>query len=398
MKADVKRALTIADRSPIPQLADYAYWYAATMEGEGTERGVGLLVKLKGDELRRRLAALTLAIEARGRVAMPSAWSTVSPVLYKHSDARIVRQAEQLASVFGDASMFPRLRDTLSDIKADAAARQHAFKILSRGPDKDSLTVFLGLLDDAKFRVPSINLLARFDTAAVSAALVSRYERFDAAERAAAMNTLVSRPAFAVELLDAVSGGKIKRDQLTAFHIRQLTELKNADVNARVTATWGRILQTPAEKQQLITTLEKTFNEAPLWAYDGGAGKAHFQKLCAPCHRIGEEGVRLGPELTGAGRNGIRYFLENVIDPNAVIGTDFQVTSVETRGGDMVSGLVVQETPSAVTVRTTVGESVIPKADIAKRETSEKSLMPEGLLESLRPREQIELLKFLTSH
>jgi len=41
---------------------------------------------------------------------------------------------------------------------------------------------------------------------------------------------------------------------------------------------------------------------------------------------------------------------------------------------------------------------VIAKTDIKKRETSGKSLMPEGLLEALSDREQLELMKFLTSH
>ena len=122
------------------------------------------------------------------------------------------------------------------------------------------------------------------------------------------------------------------------------------------------------------------------------------QKLCVTCHRLGGEGVMLGPDLTGAGRNGARYFLENVIDPNAVIGADFQVTTVETKQGDVVFGLLTAKTASALTLRTIAGESVVARADIAMRATSEKSLRPEGLLEALSEREQIELLKFLTSN
>jgi len=135
-----------------------------------------------------------------------------------------------------------------------------------------------------------------------------------------------------------------------------------------------------------------------LWAYSANDGRKHFQKLCSQCHRLGNEGARLGPELTGAGKNGIRYFLENIIDPNAVVGADFRMTTVETRGGDVISGLLVGETPSAVTIRTIAGESVVAKTDIAQRNTSDKSLMPEGLLEALSDREQLELLKYLTSN
>lgn len=144
--------------------------------------------------------------------------------------------------------------------------------------------------------------------------------------------------------------------------------------------------------------LEKVFNEAPLWAYSANAGKQHFQKLCVQCHRLGNEGTRLGPELTGAGKHGVRYFLENIIDPDAVIGTDFQAITVETKDDETITGLLANETPSAVTLRTTAGEPVIAKANIKTRSLGQKSLMPEGLLDSLSEREKIELLKFLTTN
>jgi putative heme-binding domain-containing protein len=270
--------------------------------------------------------------------------------------------------------------------------------VLGRAPDRASLPVFLRLLDDASFRAPIIPLLARFDSPDAAGALLLRFDGFDESGRSAALNTLTSRASFALALLDAVSAGKLKREQLTAFHVRQLTQLKNEDVDRRVTAVWGKISQSPAEKLAHVERLEKVFDEAPLWAYSEGEGRKHFQKLCAQCHRLGEDGVRLGPELTGAGRNGIRYFLENIVDPNAVVGSDFQMTTVDTKGGDVISGIVLKETPSAVTIRTATGESVIAKSDIAQRVASENSLMPEGLLESLNDREQLELLKFLTSN
>ena len=53
---------------------------------------------------------------------------------------------------------------------------------------------------------------------------------------------------------------------------------------------------------------------------------------------------------------------------------------------------------SNYSLRTTAGETVVPKANLRRRATSEKSLMPEGLLDSLSEREQIELLKFLTTN
>jgi putative membrane-bound dehydrogenase-like protein len=392
------KSLSIAQQTKLPQLADWIHWFAATQEGEALNRVVSSLQGLQGDALHRRLAGLWLAMEPRANVPMPKAWPTIAAALYASTQPPVQRLSERLAASFGDATAFPRLSETLANTKADKAARDHAFAVLSRAQDRASLPSFLSLLDDAAFRAPAITLLARFDTPEISAALIQGFKGFKPAERAATLDALTARPAYALALLDAVKSGQVPRDQLTAFHVTRLTSLKNAEVDQRVTATWGRINKTPAEQQTQIAKLEKNFNEAPLWAYSANAGRQHFQKLCMSCHRLGNEGTPLGPELTGAGKHGIRYFLENVIDPNAVIGTDFQVTTVETKDDETLSGLLRAETPSAVTLRTTTGETVIPKATIKQRSIAEKSLMPEGLLESLGEREQIELLKFLTTN
>ncbi|MBI2927515.1 MAG: dehydrogenase [Verrucomicrobia bacterium] len=395
---DLTRAFALAAKTQLPQLAEWIHWYAATLEGDGLNHAVAALAKADGDTLRRRLAGLWLAMEPRANVPMPATWKEIAPQLYAAKDARIQRDTERVAAVFGDGSMFPRLRETLAKATADTPTRKHAFAVLSRAQDQAALPVFLRLLDDAAFRSPTINLLARFDAPEVAEALLSRFRHFSPPDRSAALNALTSRASFALALLDSVAAGRLKREDLTSFYIRQLTALKHAEVNQRVAATWGKLNQTPAEKQTQIARLEKVFNEAPLWAYDGGAGRQHFEKLCATCHVMQGEGTRVGPELTGAGKNGIRYFLENVIDPNAVIGADFQMTTLDLKKGDVISGLIVSETASALTVRTTTDQVVIPKSDIAERAKSELSLMPEGLLESLSDREQIELLKFLTSN
>jgi putative heme-binding domain-containing protein len=102
--------------------------------------------------------------------------------------------------------------------------------------------------------------------------------------------------------------------------------------------------------------------------------------------------------LTATGRHGIRYILENIIDPDAVIGLDFRLTTIETTNGVLVSGIITNETATNLTIRTTMNEVVTSKSDIVERVTSEKSMMPEGLLDSLNDRERLELLKFLISN
>ncbi len=398
MPSSLERALAVARQTALPQLADYVWWYAATLDGAGLDAAVAEVGRTSGEIQRRRLAGLLLALDARGQVPAVAAWKSVGTSLYANTDVRIQRQAERIGALLGDDSMFPRLRQTLGDSKADSAARKHAMSILGRGPDRDSLPVFLTLLDDPTFRLTVIPILGSMDSANIPPALVQRFNSWPAPEKAAALAALTRRSSSAINLLQAVQNGQVTRDQLTSFQVRALTGLKNPDVDKQVAAIWGRIQQSPAEKQDRINRMEKIFNEAPLWAYSAREGRGHFQKLCASCHRLGEDGNRIGPELTGAGSHGIRYFLENVIDPNAVVGTDFQLTNLETKSGDVISGILVNEAPTALTVRTTTDQVRVATADIARRETTDKSLMPEGLLESLNDREQIELLKYLVEN
>src|SRR5205814_6848312 len=72
---------------------------------------------------------------------------------------------------------------------------------------------------------------------------------------------------------------------------------------------------------------------------------------------------------------------------------------VHTTTGDLSSVFLwASESAATLTIRTVTDQIVVAKNDIVQRTKSEKSLMPEGLLESLTEREQLELLKDLTSN
>ena len=57
---------------------------------------------------------------------------------------------------------------------------------------------------------------------------------------------------------------------------------------------------------------------------DLAKGRLVFNKMCAQCHILFGEGKKIGPDLTGSNRNDLHYVLENIIDPSAVIGKDYQ--------------------------------------------------------------------------
>ena len=112
---------------------------------------------------------------------------------------------------------------------------------------------------------------------------------------------------------------------------------------------------------------------------------------------MGGVGGKLGPDLAGSWRNGLDYFLENIIDPNAVVGDNFQLHVLTKKDGSVISGVIEQETGTSITARTVTESVIISKADLKDRQKMPVSLMPPGLLESMPERKSLELLKYLLS-
>jgi putative heme-binding domain-containing protein len=179
-----------------------------------------------------------------------------------------------------------------------------------------------------------------------------------------------------------------------------LSYLNSKTIDEKLAKQWGKVRQSSKEKLAEIAKLEKSYRGAPLWAFNAGAGKEHFKKLCSACHKIGNEGTDIGPKIVGSGSKGVRYFAENIVDPNAVIGSDYQTSVILTSDGRVVTGLVEKTTDTAITLQTPTNppkKIVVPREDIDEMELSGQSLMPEQMLETLDERQIIELFKYLSS-
>ena len=120
---------------------------------------------------------------------------------------------------------------------------------------------------------------------------------------------------------------------------------------------------------------------------------------CITCHLHGEEGDRLGPDLTriGAIRNE-RDLLEAIVFPSASIARYHEVINVVTKKGKVISGLVVKESVDEMFLSSAEGvvQSVAFR-DIEEARYSNVSLMPEGFDKLLKPEEIADLVAYLKS-
>lgn len=395
MVDDLPAGMQVADSTQLPVLRDSVLWYATKLSDQG-RRQVVARMKQAGPEQRQELLQLfALGIRGMRGLKQPEDWQAISGALYQADDPMTRQSAEGIGAAFGDQALFQRMQDVLLDSESPVAQRKNALRLLEFDKRADHLTALLANIDVPQLTATILPMLKRYSKPKVATVLLEGFSDFDPALHPVIMEVLCSRVNWSHQLLDAIENDALNKEQLTAFFARQMAGLGDQDLLDRLEQQWGRLGQTSAERKAEILALVKSYNAAPKWAYSEAAGAEHFKQLCASCHQDTEASARIAPRLAGTGSKGIDYIVENLLDPNAVIGQDFQARLLLTIEGRVISGLVVEESDSALTIRTATGSETIAKEDVEEIKISENSFMPEGLLKTLNEQQRIELLKYL---
>jgi putative membrane-bound dehydrogenase-like protein len=120
---------------------------------------------------------------------------------------------------------------------------------------------------------------------------------------------------------------------------------------------------------------------------------------CVTCHRIGDRGERIGPDLTGVGDRFPRiHLIESVLEPSRTVAAGYQTLAVLLQDGRVQNGVKVAETAESLTLGDAQGRlHTLEKADIDELRPQAASLMPEGLEKSFSREEFVDLIAFLAS-
>lgn len=121
----------------------------------------------------------------------------------------------------------------------------------------------------------------------------------------------------------------------------------------------------------------------------------HF--ACLSCHRVGQVGGLVGPSLTDVGK---RLTAEQIVEavswPQKTVHPDYSSTVFLLADGHSVSGYQRAETETTVTYLDPATQQLVElaKAEIDAQQTT-GTLMPQGLLQAMSPRQRHDLIRFL---
>ena len=199
----------------------------------------------------------------------------------------------------------------------------------------------------------------------------------------------------------------IKKDATDALSDQEKIALKNvlekepskqSPMEAIMAAMAGRSFVKEWKVADLAPVVQKGLKGR---SFENGR-KMFGAAACAACHRFGNEGGAMGPDLTGVGsRFSPRDILESIIEPSKEVSDQYAPIVITLNSDEVVTGRILNLNGDSMMVNTDMfdpNQAVnVDRKQVKSIEPSKVSMMPEGLVNMLKQDEILDLLAYLIS-
>ncbi len=184
----------------------------------------------------------------------------------------------------------------------------------------------------------------------------------------------------------------IAPSEVDLARLRQLETHSNLSFKSRV----QKIVASGAAPSRDRSQVVSTYHPALMIAGNRDRGREIFGKVCATCHQAEGRGVDVGPNLATVTGRSPEDLLVHILDPNREVAPNFVNYNIATVQGRLISGIIVEETASAIVLKRSEGATdTIPRDQIEQVQSTGLSLMPEGLEKVLTVPEFADLIAFV---
>ncbi|HEV8292957.1 MAG TPA: PVC-type heme-binding CxxCH protein, partial [Tepidisphaeraceae bacterium] len=245
--------------------------------------------------------------------------------------------------------IFNAARARVTEITASVAQRTAAVRLLGRAPDKraEDIKLLASLLvpqTPVELQSAAIPTLARLKQDDVPAILLGRWKNLSLNLRSQAADVLLARNEWIDPLLEALEGGKILPADIDAARRQRLLQHRNKDIRAKAERIFADAINPDRQKVLDAYAAAMTLTGNPQH------GGEVFTKTCSTCHKVGEIGQHVGPDLRSVGDKSPQSLLIAIIDPNRAVEARYTNFVAETKGGDVATGIITSETGTSITL------------------------------------------------
>ncbi|MBW3630993.1 MAG: HEAT repeat domain-containing protein, partial [Gemmatimonadetes bacterium] len=281
------------------------------------------------------------------------------------------------------------------DPSASTAARVHAIRVMGLDPGPSRVAAVAELADPrhpSEVQLAAVGVLIEKDDLDATRALLRRWNGYPLAVRDVAERGLLARPRHAAALLDAVAAGEVDPARIGRGTRARLTGHSDLALRERAGALFRDAVQDSRE------AVIRRYHQATVQGGDPASGRTVFQRVCSACHKVGDIGSEVGPDLASLTNRTRIDLMAQTLHPNDNIAPGYEAYLLETSDGRSFSGVMAEESPVSVSLRAPGGaEQTFSRSIIARLEPLSVSLMPEGLEGAIDVREMADLLSYLKS-
>jgi len=340
----------------------------------------------------RLVAGFELAFKGRSLADLPDE-------LMQALDKAGGNQSLVLGLKRGDATAIQRALEALKDGSCPVEQRLEYVEVLGETKQPEALPVLLQIIADERqkgLHRGALTALQHFEEPGIGTKVVKQFNDFDEETQTAALSLLSSRGVWALELLRAIDSGSIKRDSVSQDPLQKIKNYQDPQITELVQKHWKPGPKaTTAEMKQQIEHYAGLIRNGQGDPYEG---RRLFTMSCGVCHQLFGLGGHIGPDLTPYKRDDLDTMLLNIVNPNAEIREGYETYLITTKDGRTLSGFLADKDTRVVVLRGIDGVSqTLPLDQIQEMKSAGLSLMPEGLLNSLKDQQVRDLFAYLRS-
>ena len=177
--------------------------------------------------------------------------------------------------------------------------------------------------------------------------------------------------------------------------LKTFSSLDGSATNQNLLNVMGSSLQSKKKQDAEIDSLMGMLN---LGNASRGRVLFHEERVsCGACHRVGDRGDQLGPNLSKISKiRQPRDLLEAILYPNLTIVNGYEYYTLSTTDKKTLGGIIQRENNTAVYLKNANMRDVrVPRDKIHSISNSSLSIMPSGFSQILSQQELLDIVAFL---
>lgn len=297
---------------------------------------------------------------------------------------------ERLSS---DADFWKKILQIAKNSKASLAERREAVRLLGRSARREEAEILEGLVragSEPNLHVILLEAWSSTDSERCDQYLVEQLATAAPITQRAIVDLLLRKPARLELLAEALETKQIQARQIGAIELKKLVSRARGETQVRLDVHLQSIVN--SDRAQIVAQYQSSLDLAA----NPTRGMEVFRKQCASCHRIGEIGIQVGPDISDSRTKKPTELLSAILDPNLAIDNNYFRFVVLTDDDRILDGMIAEETEDVIVLRGQDDKrEVIRRDEIIELKATGVSLMPEGVEAQIDHQAMADLISFI---